>query len=256
MRANEFLTERWTKSTVKSCFDNKQQPKFSSRDVRVTKPFEGCVLLTYQTVPDLARSFFRVAEYYDGDHYTGKGGQVSLTDFLEQWMDRDGNVDYFKFWDGFNIPDRAFRSWLKTAKPLSTAEQVMVAAIEKASKGMKRFCIIGVGSSDSATLQHELFHARYYLDNEFKQAADQLLKDHAKDRKVAEVFDRSHSILLEIQMGKSRFENQLWLPPLPEPLKAFAFALKQDAHPACPCREIRAGNPAYKPGNGCRYESE
>ena len=57
MRATEFLTERWTKSTVKSYFDNKKQPKFTGKNVRVSQPFEGCVLLTYKTVPDLARSF-------------------------------------------------------------------------------------------------------------------------------------------------------------------------------------------------------
>lgn len=180
MRATEFLIERWTPATVKSYFDNKRQPTFTSRDVRVSKPVDGCVLLQYKTVPDLARSFFRVAEYYEG----GFKGQVSLVDFLDNWMDRSGDVDYFKFWDGFNITDRAFRGWLKSAGPLSKAEQVFVTAVQKAAKGMKKFCVIGVGSTDADTLAHEMFHARYYLDSSFKASADQLLKDHANDPAV------------------------------------------------------------------------
>jgi hypothetical protein len=182
MRATEFLIERWTKKTVANYFDHKKDLDFDNKDVQVSKPFDGCVLLQYRTVPDVARSFFRVAEYYDGKHYGGQSRSVSLTDFLDNWMDRQGNVDYFKFWDGFNIPDHAFRSWLKSAKPLSKAEQVMVDAVRKNTQGQKKFCVIGVGSDDPATMRHEMFHARYYLDTGFKMAADDLIKSHAKDQ--------------------------------------------------------------------------
>ena len=182
MRAMDFLCERWTKKTVADYYDHKKDLDFDNKDVKVSEPFDGCVLLRYRNVPDAARSFFRVAEYYDGKHYGGQSRQVSLTDFLDNWMDRDGNVDYFKFWDGFNISDQAFRSWLKSARPLSKAEQVMVNAVHTATNGMKKFCVIGIGSDDPATMRHEIFHARYYLDTGFKTAVDDLIKSHAKDR--------------------------------------------------------------------------
>ena len=184
MRATEFLIERWTPETVKSYFDKKKQREITKRDIRVSQPITGCVLLKYKTVPDLARSFFRLAEYYEGSRYSKKTKQVTLVDFLDQWIDRKGNVDYFKFWDGFNITDQAFQAWLKSARPLSAAEQVTVDVIQQATKGMKKFCIIGVGSNNTDTLKHELFHAKYYLDAGFKSAVDQLLKDHATDPAV------------------------------------------------------------------------
>ena len=184
MRAQEFLIERWTTETVKSYFDKKKQREITKRDIKVSQPITGCVLLKYKTVPDLARSFFRLAEYYEGSRYGKKTKQVTLVDFLDQWIDRKGDVDYFKFWDGFNITDQAFRSWLKSARPLSAAEQVTVDVIQQATKGMKKFCIIGVGSNNTDTLKHELFHAKYYLDTGFKSAVDQLLKDHATDLAV------------------------------------------------------------------------
>jgi hypothetical protein len=184
MRATEFLIERWTPETVKSYFDKKKQREITKRDIKVSQPITGCVLLKYKTVPDLARSFFRLAEYYEGSRYGKKTKQVTLVDFLDQWIDRKGNVDYFKFWDGFNITDQAFQTWLKSARPLSAAEQVTVDVIQQATKGMKKFCIIGVGSNNADTLKHELFHAKYYLDAGFKSAVDQLLKDHATDPAV------------------------------------------------------------------------
>ena len=184
MRAQEFLIERWTPETVKSYFDKKKQREITKRDIKVSQPITGCVLLKYKTLPDLARSFFRLAEYYEGSRYGKKTKQVTLVDFLDQWIDRKGDVDYFKFWDGFNITDQAFQTWLKSARPLSAAEQVTVDVIQQATKGMKKFCIIGVGSNNTDTLKHELFHAKYYLDAGFKSAVDQLLKDHATDPAV------------------------------------------------------------------------
>ena len=178
MRAQEFLIERWTPETVKSYFDKKKQREITKRDIKVSQPITGCVLLKYKTVPDLARSFFRLAEYYEGSRYGKKTKQVTLVDFLDQWIDRKGDVDYFKFWDGFNITDQAFRSWLKSARPLSKAEQVMVNAVHTATKGMKKFCVIGVGSDDPDTIRHEMFHAKYYLDSAFKTAVDGLIKSH------------------------------------------------------------------------------
>jgi hypothetical protein len=50
----------------------------------------------------------------------------------------------------------------------------VVDAINQATTGMKKFCVIGVSGDDPATVQHEMFHAKYYLDPTFKQEVDQL----------------------------------------------------------------------------------
>jgi hypothetical protein len=178
MRANEFLIERWTKRTVNDYFDNKKQPKPSRRDFSVSRPCDGCVLLKFKTIPDLTKSFFRMAEYYDGDQ---KKKHVDMAEFLDDWMDRQGNADYFKFWDGFNITDSAFRSWRRSVGKLSQAEQTAVDAVDQATKGMKKFCVMGVSGDDPATMQHELFHAKYYLDPDFKRNADQLFNECRND---------------------------------------------------------------------------
>ena len=178
MRANEFLIERWTKRTVNDYFDNKKQPKPSRRDFSVSRPCDGCVLLKFKTIPDLTKSFFRMAEYYDGDQ---KKKHVDMAEFLDDWMDRQGNADYFKFWDGFNITDSAFRSWRRSVGKLSQAEQTAVDAVDQATKGMKKFCVMGVSGDDPATMQHELFHAKYYLDPDFKRNADQLFDECRND---------------------------------------------------------------------------
>lgn len=175
MRAQEFLTERWTKRTVDDYFNNKKQPSPSRRDFSVSRPINGCILLKFKTIPDLTKSFFRMAEYHEGKQH------VDMVEFLDDWMDRQGDADYFKFWDGFNITDSSFRSWRRTVGKLSQAEQTVVDAITQATKDMKKFCVIGVSGDDPATVQHELFHAKYYLDPDFKREVDQLVDECRND---------------------------------------------------------------------------
>jgi hypothetical protein len=122
-----------------------------------------------------------MAEYYEGHKYSAKKQHVGMAEFLDNWIDRQGNVDYFKFWDGFNITDSAFRSWSRTVGQLSQAEQTVVDAVEKATQGMKKFCVIGVSGDDPATVQHEMFHAKYYLDPAFKREVDQLFDECRSD---------------------------------------------------------------------------
>ena len=181
MRAQEFLIERWTRRTVDDYFDNKKQPKLSRRDFSISHPRDGCVLLKFKTIPDLTKSFFRMAEYYEGHKYSAKKQHVGMAEFLDNWIDRQGNADYFKFWDGFNITDSAFRSWLRTVGQLSQAEQTVVDVVEKATQGMKKFCVIGVSGDDPATVQHEMFHAKYYLDPTFKREVDRLFDECRSD---------------------------------------------------------------------------
>jgi hypothetical protein len=181
MRAQEFLIERWTRRTVDDYFDNKKQPKPSRRDFSISRPQDGCVLLKFKTIPDLTKSFFRMAEYYEGHRYIAKKQHVGMAEFLDNWIDRQGNVDYFKFWDGFNITDSAFRAWSRTVGTLSQAEQTVVDAINRATAGMKKFCVIGISGDDPATLQHEMFHAKYYLDTDFKRQVDQLFDECRND---------------------------------------------------------------------------
>jgi hypothetical protein len=181
MRAQEFLIERWTRRTVDNYFDNKKQPKSSRRDFSISRPQDGCVLLKFKTIPNLTKSFFRMAEYYEGHRNGAKKHHVGMAEFLDNWIDREGNSDYFKFWDGFNITDSAFRSWSSTVGELSQAEQTVVDAIKQATASMKKFCVIGISGDDPATLQHEMFHAKYYLDTDFKRQADQLFDECRSD---------------------------------------------------------------------------
>jgi len=175
MRSREFLAERWTPRTVKDYFDSQHNNRISRKDFQITQPFDGCVMFRFRTIPDLTRAFFRMAEYHEGSRYRGtRPRAVTMSDFLDRFVDRQGQVDYFRFWDGFNITDRSFRAWLKSAGDLAQGEQIIVDEIKRRT-GAAPFCIVGVAGDDPATQDHEIMHAMYHLKPDYRRAVDDLM---------------------------------------------------------------------------------
>lgn len=175
MRALEFLAERWTPHTVRDYFDSQINNRITTRDFTVSRPFPDCVMFEFKTVPDLTRAFFRMAEYYEGNRYRGDPSRdVDITDFLDRFVDREGEVDYFKFWDGFNITDRAFRAWHRQAGRLAQAENVVVKRLLRMPDS-RPWCVIGIAGGDPATRDHEYFHALYYLRTDYRREVDRLM---------------------------------------------------------------------------------
>ena len=181
MRAQEFLVERWTARTVRDYFDSKENNRVSRGDFTVSRPFDQCIMFRFKTVPDLTRAFFRMAEYYEGNRYAGSTAQdIDMADFLDNFVDRSGSVDYFKFWDGFNITDQSFESWLKGVGKLGQAEQLVVNTVKKSLK-RGPYAIIGVAGNTTGTDDHELFHAMYYLRPAYRRSVNKLMREFKKD---------------------------------------------------------------------------
>lgn len=181
MRANEFIAEAWTTRTVKDYFDSQINNRVSRDDFSISRPIEQCIMLRFKTVPDLTRAFFRLAEYYEGNRYSGSTAKdIDMADFLDNFVDRSGSVDYFKFWDGFNITDQAFDSWLKGVGKLGQAEQLVANTIKRFQL-KEPYVIIGVAGNNRSTDDHELFHALYYLRPTYRRAVNKLMREFKKD---------------------------------------------------------------------------
>lgn len=176
MRAKEFLLERWTRAKVTDYFDSQRNNQVNASNIQVSQPMHGAILLTFDNITDLTRCFFRPSEW------ANSGRNVDMVEFLDHWLDKQGQADYFSFWDGFNISDRDFESWQSHTKEFSQAEKILVDTVKHHTKNLDQYCVLGIVRGDPATQQHELFHARYYLDLAFKKSADQLLQQFKKQK--------------------------------------------------------------------------
>ena len=139
---------------------------------KTKKPIKNCLLLEFNTQKDLALAFCRVEEYYEGNPRVN-GKYLSFVDFIDAFMTDDGKLDYFHYWTGFNIPGDIFMKWSQNNMSDKTYWEIALAdAVYKKIDFTKPFYIIGGKKGDMEVIDHEIAHALYYMNTEYKDLMD------------------------------------------------------------------------------------
>jgi hypothetical protein len=134
------------------------------------QPVPNCLLFLFDKQKDLALTFCRVQEYYESDNSNLKGQYFTFDEFINEMMDDIGNINYFNFWSGFNIPGEIFQNWknLIGDEPLTNQEIDLLTEIQFSKINKDRFYIIGALKKDKNVINHEIAHALYYLNQDYK----------------------------------------------------------------------------------------
>jgi len=172
----------------------------------VVKPVENCLLFLFNKQKDLALSFCRVQEYYESDNPYLKDSFFTFDDFLCEMMDEKGNINYFNYWNGFNIPGDVYEKWIdvNSYDPMSTHESTLCIEIHHAKINKERFYIIGALKKDKNTIKHEIAHALFYLNPEYEREMMQVTEY------FHENFNREHGKLAK-QLKKIGYgDNVIW----------------------------------------------
>ena len=124
-----------------------------------SQPIKNCLLVEYNTQKDLALSFCRVEEYYEGKPSVN-GKYLILEEFLDQFMDKNGKINYFEYWTGFNIPGNIFTQWFRqNASDKTRWETELAEEVSKKLDMSKPYYVIGGKKGDMNTIDHEIAHA-------------------------------------------------------------------------------------------------
>jgi hypothetical protein len=144
------------------------------------KPIKNCLLLEFNTQKDLALAFCRVEEYYEGRPQLNRN-YTSFVDFIDFFMKDDGTIDYFNYWSGFNIPGNVFMEWSQKEMWDKTYwELALINEVEKKLDLTKPFYIIGGKKGDVNVIDHEIAHALYFMNDEYKELMESLNYDFYK----------------------------------------------------------------------------
>ena len=152
---------------------------------KTKKPIKNCLLLEFDTQKDLALAFCRVEEFYEGNPKVN-GKYLSFVGFIDAFMTDDGKLDYFHYWTGFNIPGDIFMKWSQNNMSDKTYwETALAHAVFTKLDLEKPFYIIGGKKGDMKVIDHEIAHALYYINSEYKSEMEDLTynfyKTHRKD---------------------------------------------------------------------------
>jgi len=116
----------------------------------------------------LASTFLRFSEHYENPRFRGK--VFNLEEYVAWHIGVYGEFNYFKEWNGFNIPSHTLKPFKQRKfNPLTKNEKRFLALWKNVPEP---FYIIGVVDKklDLRVIKHEIVHALFYLNAGYKKA--------------------------------------------------------------------------------------
>lgn len=137
--------------------------------MKVTKVSPKVVLLEFPSIKELTLHMWRFQEFYEGEEGIKGCLMYTFDEFVDKYSDDSGMLDYFSYWEGFNIPMEVIRS-IQLRVPdfyFSRREnEVLISLCDTENDGY----VIATVEGDTIAQRHEIAHARFYLDQKYHQA--------------------------------------------------------------------------------------
>lgn len=142
-------------------------------------------LLTFSKLYDLAMHFLRYQEYFESPAFKGK--LFSIIDFMEWYSEKhgEGSFTYPVDWAGYNIPGKIIKEVMDKGIPdFNKYDATMQKIYSHCNKSYPDFYLIGtLENPKTTTFEHELAHALYYLNPEYKNDMDSIIEKMDKKEK-------------------------------------------------------------------------
>lgn len=120
---------------------------------------------------ELGLTFMRFQEYYESANPQFRNNIFTLGQLRHWYSETYGANDYHISWTGFNFPSKVLVPFKQGLfDPLTSGEQNLLDLLKYRNDN---FYIIGAQSND--TLRHELAHALYGYDSEYKKQIDNFI---------------------------------------------------------------------------------
>jgi len=133
---------------------------------------KGIYLVQFNSQKNMAETFLRFQEHYESPQFMG---QIFTHEQFKKWYIKiKGKFSYYEDWDGFNLPSSALNPFKKGKfNPLTKNEKKLL-ALFKNTRG--DFYIIAYHGGGHHLLGHELAHALFYTNKEYKKKVLKILK--------------------------------------------------------------------------------
>jgi len=121
-------------------------------------------------------ALIRFQEHYDSPEFKNK---CFTLDEFKAWYMKEKNSETFTYytdWAGYNFPDTALTAFQEERfADLTDAEK---AILRRVSQVKGRFYVIGSEGRDDETFRHEMAHAFYYLEPEYREKAESIVNSY------------------------------------------------------------------------------
>lgn len=158
----------------------------------------GIYLLRFETQYELASTFLRLQEHYESPEFHGRA--FSLEQYMDWYAAQHGNFTYYQDWSGFNVPSTAFAAFYAGAFDPLTRKEKRLLGFFRRLRG--RFYVIGIYQDHGNSLTHELAHALYFTDSDYRAAVRKAMRSYDTEpleSQLAKAGYARHVIVDEVQ---------------------------------------------------------
>ncbi len=133
-------------------------------------------LVEFYNQYEMCSTLMRPQEFYESPFQNIRNRYFTHEEFMDTYAKHNnGKFTYFTDWSGFNLPGIILVSFFDRfpEKDLSRKEEFLRYILKNIIKSLdSKFYLIGAIKGDTETIDHELAHAFYYLDKEYKKDMD------------------------------------------------------------------------------------
>ncbi len=131
---------------------------------------------------DLCESFMRFQEHFESPEFRGK--VFSIKEYKKWYRAtspggiKSGRFTYNQDWTGFNIPSNILNPFYEGRfNPLSKKEKVFLKLFSDKISGPDFYIIGTFGDIQVSALTHEIAHALYFSDPEYREKMQSLIRE-------------------------------------------------------------------------------
>jgi len=138
--------------------------------------------LSFDKDCSLHMCMIRIQEFYESDDPDIRNKKVSIEDIIDSYINKYKKFDYFDRWAAFNIPGNILLRFQKLyKKEIRPKEKIIFDAVDELcpdwQDNCKNFYLICTfkNQHEKSDVNHEVAHALYYINKEYKKEADELI---------------------------------------------------------------------------------
>ncbi len=158
--------------------------------MKIKEIYPNLFLYTFPNQYELASTFIRLQEFYESPYKQIRGKYFTLEKFMDLYAkdQKDNKFTYFSDWNGFNVPGNIVYNFEdKFCQDFTDKEIKLLSPIGDLYK--KNFYIIGVIKEGKDTIEHEIAHGLYYLNEDYKSEMSRIINNMPKImKKMAEKY--------------------------------------------------------------------
>lgn len=205
--------------------------------LKLRKEAERVYSLSFDNRKELCLCFLRYQEFYESDNHRFQNRTFTWAEYITWYAKKRGSFSYAEDWSGFNFPANTIRVVQKLGIPdpnhYDRLMDGLLGLIEGEAETSDCY-LIGFQTGHATTLDHEMAHAAYYLDETYRYEVESLVL--ALPENLGESLSTAiqtlgyakSSVLDEIQaFALTGSRKLLWKGRTPRPLAKFYVELEK-----------------------------